>query len=86
MRNKQWETDFSPLEADGASSVDTTHSKAYLHHLFKVNEILALQIASIHNLAFYLWLMKEARRHIFKGDFVQWKTAVTPCLQNRISQ
>ncbi|MDR0546679.1 MAG: tRNA guanosine(34) transglycosylase Tgt, partial [Dysgonamonadaceae bacterium] len=69
MRNKRWEADFSPIEAGGASAIDTIHTKAYLHHLFKVNEILALQIASIHNLAFYLWLVKEARRHIIAGDF-----------------
>jgi len=74
MRNKGWEADFSPIEADGAAAVDTIHAKAYLHHLFKVNEILALQIASIHNLAFYMWLVKEARKHIFEGDFIAWKT------------
>ncbi|GHU73668.1 queuine tRNA-ribosyltransferase [Bacteroidia bacterium] len=85
MRNKRWEADFSPIEADGASSVDNLHTKAYLHHLFKVNEILALQIASIHNLAFYLWLVKEARRHIISGDFTAWKAAGLPRIQNRIS-
>jgi len=84
MRNKQWETDFSPLEADGASVIDTIHTKAYLHHLFKVNEILSLQIASIHNLAFYLWLMREARKHIISGDFTHWKTAMIPRLQGRV--
>jgi queuine tRNA-ribosyltransferase len=60
------------------------HSKAYLHHLFKVNEILALQIASIHNLAFYLRLVKEARKHILTGDFTHWKSAIMPKLQNRL--
>ena len=84
IRNKKWEADFSPLEADGASKIDTFHSKAYLHHLFSVNEILALQIASIHNLAFYLWLMKEARRHIIAGDFTMWKSSVISSFQNRI--
>ena len=81
MRNKQWEADFSPLEADGASAIDTIHTKAYLHHLFKVDEILALQIASIHNLAFYLWLVKEARRHIQAGDFMRWKAGMLLRLQ-----
>jgi queuine tRNA-ribosyltransferase len=84
MRNKQWESDFSPLETDGASALDAVHSKAYLHHLFKVNEILALQIASIHNLAFYLWLVKEARRHILAGNFTGWKAAQISRLQRRI--
>lgn len=84
MRNKRWEADFSPIEAGGASAIDTIHTKAYLHHLFKVNEILALQIASIHNLAFYLWLVKEARRHIIAGDFLTWKASILPCVQHRI--
>ena len=84
MRNKQWETDFSPIEAGGASMLDTVHTRAYLHHLFKTDEILALQIASVHNLAFYLWLVKEARRHILAGDFTQWKAVMLPRLQNRL--
>ncbi|MDR1526160.1 MAG: tRNA guanosine(34) transglycosylase Tgt [Dysgonamonadaceae bacterium] len=84
MRNKQWEADFSPLEENGASAIDTIHTKAYLHHLFKVDEILALQIASIHNLAFYLRLVKEGRKHILAGDFTQWKAALIPRLQRRI--
>ena len=73
MRNKRWANDFSPIEENGASFVDTLYSKAYLRHLFVVNEILALQIASIHNLAFYLWLVKESRKHIIAGDFASWK-------------
>jgi queuine tRNA-ribosyltransferase len=84
MRNKKWEADFSAIETDGAAAIDTIHSKAYLHHLFKVNEILALQIASIHNLAFYLWLVKEARKHIITGDFTRWKSGMLPGLQNRL--
>jgi queuine tRNA-ribosyltransferase len=84
IKNKRWEADFSPIETDGASDIDTLHSKAYLHHLFKVNEILALQLASIHNLAFYLWLVKEARQHIFAGDFTTWKAAMLPRIQNRL--
>ncbi|MCL1942383.1 MAG: tRNA guanosine(34) transglycosylase Tgt [Candidatus Azobacteroides sp.] len=73
MRNKKWADDFSPIEEDGASVVDRTYSKSYLRHLFISEELLAMQIASIHNLAFYLWLVKEARMHIFSGDFSVWK-------------
>lgn len=73
IRNKKWADCFEPLEADGASYVDTAYTKAYLRHLTISGELLGLQIASIHNLAFYLWLVKEARKHILAGDFVQWK-------------
>lgn len=81
MRNKKWEMDFSPIEADGASYVDTMYSKAYLRHLFHAQELLAMQIASIHNLAFYLWLVGEARKHIIAGDFATWK----PMMVKRVS-
>ena len=84
IRNKKWENDFSPVEENGASAVGRFHTKAYLRHLFIANEILGLQIASVHNLAFYLWLVKEARKHIIEGDFTAWKTAMTPKLQNRL--
>lgn len=73
MRNKKWADDFSPIQEDGPSYVDRAYSKAYLRHLFISQEILALQIASIHNLAFYLWLVGEARKHIIAGDFKAWK-------------
>lgn len=73
MRNKKWADDFSPIEEGGASYVDRAYSKAYLRHLFVSQEILAMQIASIHNLAFYLWLVGEARKHILAGDFKAWK-------------
>lgn len=73
MRNKKWATDFSPIEEDGASYVDTAYSRAYLRHLFISQELLAMQIASIHNLAFYRWLVKEARRQILEGNFIPWK-------------
>lgn len=73
LRNKKWEMDFSPLDPEGTSYVDSTYTKAYVHHLFKAQELLALQIASIHNLAFYLWLVGEARQHIIAGDFSIWK-------------
>lgn len=73
MRNKKWSNDFSPIEIDGASEIDSLYSKAYLRHLFIADEILALQIASIHNLSFYLWLVKEARKQIIQGNFSAWK-------------
>lgn len=84
MKNKKWEMDFSPLDEEGTSYVDTTYSKAYLHHLFKAQELLALQIASIHNLAFYLWLVGEARQHIIAGDFMGWKAKMVEELGRRI--
>lgn len=84
MRNKKWADDFSPIEEGGASFVDTLYTKAYLRHLFIVNEILALQIASIHNLAFYLWLVKEARKHIIAGDFSSWKRTMIENVSRRI--
>ena len=73
LRNKKWECDFSPIDPQGTASVDHIYSRAYLHHLFKAQELLALEIASIHNLAFYLWLVGQAREHIITGDFASWK-------------
>lgn len=73
MRNKKWEDDFTPIDPESDTYVDQTYSKAYLHHLFKAQEFLAMQIASIHNLAFYLWLVGEARKHILADDFTIWK-------------
>jgi len=83
MRNKKWENDFSPIDPDGCE-VDRIHSKAYLHHLFKAQELLALQIASIHNTAFYLRLVTDARQHIVQGDFVEWKRSVIDNLGRRV--
>ena len=83
LRNKKWEADFSPIDPDGCD-IDRLHSKAYLHHLFKAQELLALQIASIHNLAFYLRLVTDARQHILEGDFVAWKRSVIDNLGRRI--
>lgn len=83
MRNKKWENDFSPIDPDGCD-IDRIHTKAYLHHLFKAQELLAMQIASIHNLAFYLRLVKDARRHIEAGDFVAWKRSVVDQLGKRV--
>ena len=84
MRNKKWADDFSPLDEEGTAWVDKEYSKAYVRHLFVANEILAMQIASIHNLAFYLWLVKEARQHIISGDFKQWKEEIVVRVTNRL--
>lgn len=84
MRNKKWADDFTPLQEDGASVVDHVYSKAYVRHLFIANELLAMQIASIHNLAFYLWLMGEARKHIIDGDFKTWKTSMVEKVTRRL--
>ena len=83
MRNKKWEYDFTPIDPDGCE-IDRIHTKAYLHHLFKAQELLAMQIASIHNLAFYLRLVGDARRHIEQGDFTQWKRSVIDDLGRRV--
>lgn len=84
MRNKKWEDDFSPIDSEGTAWVDTFYSKAYLHHLFKAQELLALQIGSLHNLAFYLWLVGEARKHIIAGDFSVWKPAILKQVTQRL--
>ncbi len=83
LRNKKWEHDFSPIDPEGCP-IDRLHTRAYLHHLFKAQELLALQIASIHNLAFYLRLVGDARKHIISGDFTQWKRGVIDDLGRRI--
>jgi queuine tRNA-ribosyltransferase len=84
MRNKKWEDDFSPIDPNGTADVDVFYSRAYLHHLFKAQELLALEIASIHNLAFYLWLVKEARIHILAGDYSSWKSNMIKKVSNRL--
>ena len=84
MRNKKWADDFSPIQEDGPSYVDRVYSRAYLRHLFIADEILAMQIASIHNLAFYLWLVGEARKHIIAGDFKPWKTQMIENVTRRL--
>lgn len=83
MKNKKWEDDFSPIDPDGCD-VDLVTSKAYLHHLFKAQEFLGPQIASIHNLAFYLRLVSDARKHIEQGDFTTWKNSVVNDMMRRI--
>ena len=84
MRNAKWKEDFSPIEENGASVVDTLYSKAYLRHLMNAKEILGLQIASVHNLAFYLWLVKEARKHIIDGTFSTWKPGMMERVTRRL--
>lgn len=84
MRNRKWADDFSPIQDDGPSAVDRAYSKAYLRHLFASQELLAMQIASIHNLAFYMWLTAEARRHIMASDFKQWKAAMITQVTRRL--
>ena len=84
MRNAKWAEDFSPIEEGGASFVDRTYTKAYLHHLFVAGEMFAAMLASEHNLAFYLWLVREARAHIEAGDFAAWKAATLSEVTRRI--
>ena len=84
MKNEKWKKDFSPLDEFGTSFVDHEYSKAYVRHLFVSKEYLAKQIASIHNLAFYLDLVKVAREHILAGDFYQWKDSIVPILRQRL--
>jgi queuine tRNA-ribosyltransferase len=84
IRNKQWERDFSPIDLNGSSFVDRCYSKAYLRHLFISKEMLGAQIASIHNLAFYLQLTENARNKINEGVFDEWKKMMIPKLMNRL--
>ncbi|MCL8009067.1 tRNA guanosine(34) transglycosylase Tgt [Gelidibacter japonicus] len=84
IKNKKWEADFSPLDEMAMTYVDTEYSKAYLRHLFSVNERLAMQIATIHNLGFYLWLVREARKHILAGDFRAWKDMMVKQMDKRL--
>ncbi len=84
IKNKKWEDDFSPVDEMGITFVDTQYSRAYLRHLFAANEYLGKQIATIHNLGFYLWLVREARKHILAGDFYAWKNAMVPKLGHRL--
>ena len=84
MRNRKWADDFSPIDPNGTSFVDKVYTKAYLRHLFVAGEMLAAQIASDHNVAFYLNLVKQAREHIKAGDFTQWKNKMVKRLENRL--
>lgn len=84
IKNEKWKNDFSPVDEYGTSYVDRVYTKAYLRHLFHSKELLALQIASIHNLAFYLWLVGQARLHIQAGDFTSWKKGMVEQLGRRL--
>ncbi|MGB3149763.1 MAG: tRNA guanosine(34) transglycosylase Tgt [Maribacter sp.] len=84
IKNKKWEDDFSVLDEMGTTFVDKEYSKAYLRHLFAANEYLGKQIATIHNLGFYLWLVREARNHILAGDFLEWKTVMVKQMDKRL--
>ena len=84
IKNKKWQNDFSPLDSLGHSYVDNDYSKAYVRHLFNVNEMLGKQIVSLHNLNFYLWLIREARKHILDGSFYSWKQKMVKNMQQRI--
>ena len=84
MRNRKWENDFTPLDPDGTSYVDTQYTRAYVRHLIHAGEMLGLEILSIHNLAFYLWLVGEARQHILAGDFKPWKDEMMKRIMTRL--
>lgn len=84
IKNKKWADDFSPIDEMGITFVDTEYSKAYLRHLFAANEYLGKQIATIHNLGFYLWLVREARKHILAGDFTEWKNKMVKQMDQRL--
>jgi queuine tRNA-ribosyltransferase len=84
IKNKKWENDFSQIDPADYCFVDTDYSKAYLRHLFTVNEMLGKQIATLHNLSFYLWLVREARKHILDGDFTTWKNQMCNQMDNRL--
>ena len=84
LRNRKWADDFSPIDPEGTSFVDTLYSKAYLHHLVIAQEMLAAEIASEHNLAFYLELVRRARVHIQAGDFLSWKNETVRKIETRL--
>jgi len=84
IKNEKWKNDFSPIDIDNYSYVDTYYSKAYLRHLFTVKESVGRQIATIHNLAFYLWLVREARNHIINGTFLTWKKLMVKQMDNKL--
>jgi queuine tRNA-ribosyltransferase len=84
IKNKKWENDFSPIDEEAATFAGSHYSKAYLHHLFSASEILGLQIASVHNLGFYLWLVTEARDQIINGTFYEWKNTMVKQVAQRL--
>jgi queuine tRNA-ribosyltransferase len=84
IKNKKWENDFSPLDPNGVSFVDSFYTRAYLRHLFAAEELLGMTIASMHNLGFYLWLVAQARNHIADGTFSSWKTEMVKKVSSRL--
>jgi queuine tRNA-ribosyltransferase len=84
IKNKKWEADFSPVDEMGLTFVDREYTKAYLRHLFAANEYLGKQIATIHNLGFYMWLVREARKRIIAGDFATWKEMMVRNMSQRL--
>ena len=84
IKNKKWADDFSPIDENGTSYVDSTYSKAYVRHLFTVNEMLGKQITTLHNIRFYLWLMEQAREHLAAGTFTEWKNKMVKKLDRRL--
>ena len=84
IKNKKWEKDFTSLDSNGTSYVDSAYTKAYLRHLFKANEMLGKQIASLHNIRFYLWLMEQSRKHLGEGTFTNWKNIMVKKLNIRL--
>ena len=84
IRNKKWADDFSPIDENGTSFVDSSYSKAYVRHLFTVNEMLGKQITTLHNIRFYLWLMEQAREHLAGGTFIEWKNKMVKKLDRRL--
>ncbi|MCB0597673.1 MAG: tRNA-guanine transglycosylase, partial [Phaeodactylibacter sp.] len=84
IKNAKWKEDFSPIDENGPCQASRFYSKAYLRHLFHSKELLGAQIASLHNLSFYLWLVAEARKHIQAGDFLSWKGQMVKGLQRRL--
>jgi len=84
IKNKKWENDFSPIDSAGYCFADLAYSKAYVRHLFTINEMLGKQIATLHNLSFYLWLVREARKHILEGSFGPWKEKMVRQMQGRL--
>ena len=84
IRNEKWKDDFSPIDPENYCFADTAYTKAYLRHMVISKEILGAQIATLHNLAFYLWLTGEARRRIISGDFAEWKNTMVKKLSRRL--
>jgi len=84
LRNEKWKLDFSPVDPNGETFVDVQYTRAYLRHLFVAGEILGPMIASLHNIGFYLWLVREARKHIIVGDFAEWRDVMLQKVTKRL--